>query len=97
MNICLGTDSLASNEDLSLFAEMRVFLKEFPNVSAEDILRMVTVNPARALGQTNALGKIAAGFLADFIAIPGKSAPSIFDEVLGFTGAVNWVMQGGRA
>lgn len=97
MNICLGTDSLASNEDLSLFAEMRVFQKEFPGVSAEDILRMVMVNPARALGQTNALGKIAPGFLADFIAVPAKSATSIFDEILGFKEAVNWVIQGGRA
>ena len=45
-NVCLGTDSLASNEDLSLFAEMRAFQKEFPGVSPEEILQMVTVNPA---------------------------------------------------
>ncbi|PYK29869.1 MAG: hypothetical protein DME57_08785 [Verrucomicrobia bacterium] len=49
LNICLGTDSLASNVDLSLFAEMRAFQKEFPNVSPEEILKMVTSNPARAL------------------------------------------------
>ncbi len=56
-NICLGTDSLASNEDLSLFAEMRAFQKEFPGVSPEEILQMVTVNPALALRHENALGR----------------------------------------
>ncbi len=35
-NVCLGTDSLASNDDLSLFAEIRQFSKTFPNVSPEE-------------------------------------------------------------
>ncbi len=52
-NICLGTDSLASNESLSLFAEMRAFQKNFPQVSPEEIFQMVTVNPARALRHEN--------------------------------------------
>ncbi len=69
-NICLGTDSLASNDDLSLFAEMRAFQKEFPAVRPEEILEMVTINSARALGQGKALGKIQRDFLADFIAVP---------------------------
>jgi len=46
-NVCLGTDSLASNEDLSLFGELRAFQKKFPNVSPEEVLKMVTVNGAR--------------------------------------------------
>src|SRR5438552_15614696 len=68
-NVCLGTDSLASNDDLSLFAEIRAFQKEFPDVPPEEIFRMVTVNAARALRQENALGKIRPGFLADLIAL----------------------------
>src|SRR5205809_3705018 len=48
-NICLGTDSLASNEDLSLFAEMRAFQRREPAISPEEIVKMVTINPAMAL------------------------------------------------
>ena len=94
-NICLGTDSLASNDDLSLFAEMRAFRKEFPNVSAEEILQMVTVNPARALRQENAFGKIRSGLLADLIAVPVTSPISAFDELIGFERKANWSMIGG--
>jgi cytosine/adenosine deaminase-related metal-dependent hydrolase len=94
-NICLATDSLASNDDLSLFAEMEAFRKEFPDVSAEEILKMVTVNPTSALRQENALGKIRSGFLADLIAIPITSSTSTFDELIGFEKSVNWSMIGG--
>jgi len=96
MNVCLGTDSLASNEDLSLFAEMRAFQTEFPDVSAESILGMVTRNPAGSLGQTDALGKIAPGFFADLIAVPATSSATIFDEIIAFEAAVGWLMIGGR-
>ena len=93
-NICLGTDSLASNESLSLFAEMRAFQKEFPSVSAEEIFQMVTVNPARALRQENALGKIRGGAFADLIAVPFKSG-DLFEEIVAFTGDP-WMMVAGR-
>src|SRR5579864_1216694 len=46
-NICVGTDSLASNEDLSLFAEMRAFRRKFPDISPEQVLELVTVNSGR--------------------------------------------------
>ena len=93
-NICLGTDSLASNDDLSLFAEMRAFQKEFPNAEAEEILKMVTVNAARALGQENTLGKIRSGFLADLVAVPCKTSTSAFEEIVAFDQPVNWSMIG---
>ena len=95
-NICLGTDSLASNCDLSLFAEMRAFEKEFRQVSAEQVLQMVTTNPARALRQENALGKIRAGFLADLIAVPVRGSTSIFEQVISFDQKLEWVRLGGQ-
>jgi aminodeoxyfutalosine deaminase len=93
-NICLGTDSLASNESLSLFAEMRAFQKEFPSVSAEEIFPMVTVNPARALRYENALGQIRPGFGADLIAVPCSTSTDIFEQILAFENPVDWVLAG---
>ena len=93
-NVCLGTDSLASNEDLSLFAEMRAFQKEFPSVSPEEIFKMVTVNPARALRYENALGRIQPGFRADLISIPCSGTGDVFEEVMAFEKPVDWDMAG---
>jgi len=95
-NVCLGTDSLASNDDLSLFAEMRAFRKGFPNISPEEVLKTVTVNAAGALRQENALGKIRSGFAADLIAVPSARSTSVFQEVVAFDRPVGWSMIGGR-
>jgi cytosine/adenosine deaminase-related metal-dependent hydrolase len=95
-NICLGTDSLASNQSLSLFDEMRAFRKEFPSVSAEQILQMATVNPARALRYENALGQIRPGFEADLIAVPCSGSTDIFEQILACDAPVSWIMISGK-
>jgi cytosine/adenosine deaminase-related metal-dependent hydrolase len=95
-NICLGTDSLASNESLSLFAEMRAFQKEFPSVSAEEIFQMVTVNPARALRYENALGQIRPGFGADLIAVPCSTSSDIFEQIIECDAPVSRAMVNGN-
>ena len=95
-NICLGTDSLASNESLSLFAEMRAFQEKFPSVSAEEIFQMATVNPARALRQENALGRIRPNFIADLIAIPSSTSTDFFEQILAFDAPVSWSMVNGQ-
>jgi aminodeoxyfutalosine deaminase len=95
-NICLGTDSLASNENLSLFAEMRAFQKEFPGVPPEEVLQMVTVNPARALRQENALGRIRRGCRADLISIPCSRTDDVFAEIIAFEQAVDWILLNGK-
>jgi cytosine/adenosine deaminase-related metal-dependent hydrolase len=95
-NICLGTDSLASNETLSLFDEMRAFQKKCPRVSPEEIFRMVTVNPARALRYEDVLGQIRPGFEADLIAVPCSGSTDLFEQIIAFAGRVPWTMVTGN-
>ncbi len=97
-NICLGTDSLASNDRLNLFEEMQRFAEQHPEVSPVEILEMVTQNPAKALGKKGALGVLREGALADFIAVPvGQvSREEVFDAVLHYRGAVPLVVVNGK-
>jgi cytosine/adenosine deaminase-related metal-dependent hydrolase len=94
-DICLGTDSLASNDDLNLFAEMRNFHDRF-RFEPSKVLEMVTINPARALKQPDQVGKIRRDFLADMIALPFTKSPDIFETILNFVGKVPWIMLQGR-
>ena len=95
-NICLGTDSLASNENLSLFAEMRAFQRSEPGISPDEILKMATVNPAMALHRKKMIGRIRPGFCADFMAIPCGRDADLFEEIVAFEGQVDWVMVNGE-
>ena len=70
ISLLLGTDSLASNQDLNMFAEMRALSEAFPWLHPGEILRMVTTAPAAAIGRAGRLGELSPGALADFIAIP---------------------------
>ena len=78
--VLIGTDSLASNEDLNMFAEMRAMQSAFPALDPREILQMATVAPAAAIGRGGRLGELSPGALADFLAIPdegeGSSDPS---------------------
>jgi cytosine/adenosine deaminase-related metal-dependent hydrolase len=79
VNLCLGTDSLATvrktrkqNPELSMFDEMRELAANDPKLPPIEILRMATVNGARALGRTGQIGELSENALADLIAIPAS-------------------------
>jgi aminodeoxyfutalosine deaminase len=96
VNLCLGTDSLASvvagrkqKPALSMFAEMRSFAARQPGVSAKTILQMATINGAHALGRKGKLGQLSPGAAADIIALPcaGRTR-DVHEAVLGHNGNV---------
>lgn len=91
-NICLGTDSLASNSSLSLFAEMRELLRKEPGLSPRQALEMATINGAAAIGHRNQLGCIRAGAHADLIALPLRPSTDVFESIVGYDGAISWMM-----
>jgi len=95
-NICLGTDSLASNSSLSLFAEMQTVRDAHGWLDPERILEMVTSNSARALNQKEVLGKIRAGFQADLIALPIENGRrNIFEKIIAWSETVPWMLVAG--
>jgi len=49
-HIVLGTDSLASNDQLSILEEMRTLKENFPSLNPSMLLQWATINAARALG-----------------------------------------------
>jgi cytosine/adenosine deaminase-related metal-dependent hydrolase len=68
--VALGTGSLASVPDLDLFAEMAALLEEHDSLSPAAVLRMATLNGARALGLADRLGTIEEGKLAELVVVP---------------------------
>lgn len=88
INVALGTDGAASNNDLDLFGEMRTaallakaVAADAEAVPAETALRMATINGARALGLGETIGSIEIGKAADLVAVdlsPLETQP-VFD------------------
>jgi aminodeoxyfutalosine deaminase len=75
--LALGTDSLASNDSLSLLDEMR-FLREIApgEFTAEELLTMATLGGARALKIEAVTGSLDRGKRGDFLVFSGFSGDS---------------------
>lgn len=76
----LGTDSLASNPELSLWREMSLLSEDQPEIDPASIFAMATMGGAEALGIDDEYGSLAPGKTARFLAIP--LAESIIDETM---------------
>ncbi len=104
VTISLGTDSLASNGSLSLFAEMQAAQKANPGLASETLLKTVTINPAKALRKSGELGELAPGACADLIALPlsaslagnPRNPKELYDAIVANQSPVEWVMLNGE-
>jgi cytosine/adenosine deaminase-related metal-dependent hydrolase len=70
VRVAVGTDSLASNPDLDVLAEIRLLRRTNPDVPGPQLLRMATLSGAEALGFAAECGSLDPGKSADFVAVP---------------------------
>ena len=69
--VAIGTDSSAGNENLSLLEELQYVSRELPeSPSPEMLLRMATLDAARALELDARIGSLEPGKQADLVAFP---------------------------
>jgi len=71
LDICLGTDSFASNNNLSVLEEMKTIQKNF-DVSLEELIKWATINGAKALGMEKTIGSIEVGKKPGLVLLKGK-------------------------
>ncbi len=98
VNVALGTDSAASNNDLDMFSEMRTAALLAKGVSGDasavpaiTALKMATINGAKALGIDDITGSLSIGKAADIVAInldPLETQP-LYDPVSQIVYAAN--------
>lgn len=61
LTICVGTDSLASNHQLSILDEMLTIQDAFPEIPLEEMIRWATINGAQALQVQQTFGSFETG------------------------------------
>lgn len=93
--VALGTDSLASVEDLGIFGELAALNRVAPDVPAAWLLRGATLGGARALGFSR-LGAIEAGFAASLVTVDVPASERDVEQYL-VSGvdraAIRWVAE----
>jgi len=82
VQVALGTDSRASNPDLSLVNEMRAIAASEFEVSRSSIVRMGTLCGAIALGLEDQVGSLTPGKWANLCALPCASGENPLDAIL---------------
>jgi len=104
VNVCLGTDSLATvfkrrreAVELNMFEEMRELASGTDAPTSRMIVRMGTLNGAAALGMAGKIGELKESAFADLVAVPFKGKVSeAYETVVHHSGPVAASMIGGK-
>lgn len=97
VSVAVGTDSRASNPDLSVLSELR-HIAQRGEIPLADVLRLGTINGARALGLADRIGSLEPGKQADLccVELPDQNAADPHDLLLRHDGEVRSVWKRGR-
>jgi cytosine/adenosine deaminase-related metal-dependent hydrolase len=83
INLALGTDSLSSNENLSIWDEMEATNRIYADyLSPVQIVAMATINGAMAIGQADEVGALKPGAGAHFLVLKPGTLPDRDDLAL---------------
>lgn len=81
VNVAIGTDNMAANNSYDMIAEMRVAglaasyqAGRAQPIGSQELIRMATINGAKALGLEHKIGSLEVGKSADLIAIDLRGA-----------------------
>jgi cytosine/adenosine deaminase-related metal-dependent hydrolase len=98
VRVALGTDSLASNPDLSVLAEARFLRRMAPEVPGALLLHLATLAGAEALGWGDQAGSLTPGKSADLVVVrlPQDGPDDPHELLLAGDGAVGAVLWRGR-
>jgi imidazolonepropionase-like amidohydrolase len=99
VNVALGTDSRASNPDLSILSEMRFASTQHSTFSPATLLRMVTANAAKSLGREAEIGTLTPGKFADLaiVSLPQHDAADPHELLLDSAAGVSATVFRGHA
>jgi len=61
LKTCIGTDSYASNTELSVLSELKAIIEKFPEIPFEKLIETATINGAKALKIERKYGSIEVG------------------------------------
>ncbi len=96
INVALGTDSLASNDEISMLRELALARITWPDLAAQDLVTMATQNGAKALRMETEIGSLSPGKKADLIAVPCDASVTDPYEMVLRAKQVSWMMINGK-
>lgn len=98
VQICLGTEGLAATGYANLFDDLFQLKCSYPHITALELLRWVTKNPAAALRVSDKLGSLSVGKFADVIGVrfPYDADADLLETLLVSEPEIDFVMVGGE-